>query len=223
MLSSSNWHCRSLESRAPDQHRTRLRGAAPSVAGEEMGARRAELAGLKIGELRKQARTADVAMDMVEAAVDEEDKPLIIDLILAAEAAREAVAVRAELTQLKTAALRKRAKAEGADILRVEEAIDDEDKVAIMATGGGLPEGVPSRREETGPEPEPEPEPELELAPALEPEPEPQPKSAPELEPELPPGWEKQYNATQQPYYIDHNTKTTHWTPPELAGPNPGG
>ena len=79
-----------------------------------------------------------------------------------------------ELTQLKTGELRKRAKAVGVGMERVEEAIDEDDKaaavsliLAAMAAGGGLPEGVPSRA--AVPEPEPEPlEPEVEPEVALE-------------------------------------------------------
>ena len=96
----------------------------------------------------------------VEAAIDDADDPkaAIIELILAAAGA-EAEALRVELGQLKIGALRKRAKAVGADMGKVEEAIDEAEgpKVAIIELvveamdTGGLPEGVPMRL----PEPEP--------------------------------------------------------------------
>lgn len=35
----------------------------------------------------------------------------------------------------------------------------------------------------------------------------------------LPRGWEMAYTAEGKPYYIDHNTKTTHWKPPQSSGP----
>ena len=153
-----------------------------------MDARRAALAGLKTGQLRQEARAAGVDMSKVEAAIDEEDKPAIIELILAAAEAADEAAVRAELAQMKTGALRKRAMAVGADMGKVDAAIDDEDKAAIVeliaeamaSSGGGLPEGVPSRAAVPEPEPEPETEP--------EPEPEPQPEPEPELQPEPEPG-----------------------------------
>ena len=74
-------------------------------------ARRAELAGLRIGELKKKARAAGVDMIKVEVAIDEADEPkaAIVELILEVAV----VAVRAELAQLKLGALRKRAKAVG--------------------------------------------------------------------------------------------------------------
>lgn len=31
---------------------------------------------------------------------------------------------------------------------------------------------------------------------------------------ELPKGWEQRVTAKGRPYYVDHNTQTTHWTPP---------
>ena len=127
-----------------------------------MDARRAALAGLKTGQLRKEARSAGVDMSKVEEAIDEEDKPAVIELILSAAGEADEAAVRAELAQMKTGALRKRAKAVGADMGKVEEAIDEEDnpKAAIIeliieamaSSGGGPPEGVPSP-----------PEPELQL------------------------------------------------------------
>ena len=136
-----------------------------------MDARRAALAGLKTGQLRQEARAVGVDMSEVEAAIDEEDdpKPAIIALILAAAgAADDEAAVRAELAQMKTGALRKRAMAVGADMGKVEQAIDEEDKAAIIeliveavaSSGGGLPEGVPSRAAVPEPEPDSEPEPE---------------------------------------------------------------
>lgn len=33
----------------------------------------------------------------------------------------------------------------------------------------------------------------------------------------LPPGWQISYTTDGKPYYIDHNTKTTHWTIPPTA------
>lgn len=36
-------------------------------------------------------------------------------------------------------------------------------------------------------------------------------------QPMLPPGWQLSYTADGKPYYIDHNTKTTHWTIPPTA------
>lgn len=36
-------------------------------------------------------------------------------------------------------------------------------------------------------------------------------------QPLLPPGWQLAYTADAKPYYIDHNTKTTHWTLPSNA------
>jgi hypothetical protein len=32
--------------------------------------------------------------------------------------------------------------------------------------------------------------------------------------PQLPPGWQVAYASNGEPYYVDHNTKTTHWQPP---------
>ena len=60
-------------------------------------ARRAELAGLRIGELKKEARAAGVDMSKVEVAIDEADEPkaAIVELILEVAV----VAVRAELVQ----------------------------------------------------------------------------------------------------------------------------
>jgi hypothetical protein len=34
---------------------------------------------------------------------------------------------------------------------------------------------------------------------------------------QLPPGWQLAYAPTGEPYYVDHNTKTTHWSPPASA------
>ncbi|CCW71145.1 unnamed protein product [Phytomonas sp. Hart1] len=36
-------------------------------------------------------------------------------------------------------------------------------------------------------------------------------------QPMLPPGWQLAYTPDGKPYYIDHNTKTTHWTMPSTA------
>jgi hypothetical protein len=125
-------------------------------------ARRAELAALRIGALRKEAQLVGVDMAQIDEAVDEADEPRValVELILAATAAKvseEAEAVhRAELAQLKIGALRKRAKAAGADMEQVEKAIDeaDEPKAAvielIVKAAAGLPEGVPTRAAGTG-------------------------------------------------------------------------
>ena len=37
----------------------------------------------------------------------------------------------------------------------------------------------------------------------------------------LPPNWEVKLNPEGKPYYVDHNTRTTHWAPPEAAAPPP--
>ncbi|ESL10097.1 hypothetical protein TRSC58_02174, partial [Trypanosoma rangeli SC58] len=42
-------------------------------------------------------------------------------------------------------------------------------------------------------------------------------------QPVLPSGWQMAYTATGQPYYMDHNTKTTHWTLPETVSYSFGG
>ena len=34
---------------------------------------------------------------------------------------------------------------------------------------------------------------------------------------QLPPGWQQAYTAEGQVYYVDHNTKTTHWHPPQMS------
>ena len=147
-------------------------------------ARRAELAALRIGALRKEAQLVGVDMAQIDEAVDEADEPRValVELILAATAAKvseEAAAVRAELAQLKIGALRKRAKAVGADMEQVEEAIDEEDdpKAAvielIVKAAAGLPEGVPTRAAAVAASRQPEPEPadEPEDEPLAEPEP----------------------------------------------------
>jgi hypothetical protein len=36
-------------------------------------------------------------------------------------------------------------------------------------------------------------------------------------QPLLPPGWQVTYNASGHVYYVDHNTRTTHWAPPETT------
>ncbi|AAZ10109.1 zinc finger protein 3 [Trypanosoma equiperdum] len=41
--------------------------------------------------------------------------------------------------------------------------------------------------------------------------------------PLLPAGWQIAYTANGQPYYLDHNTKTTHWNLPETVGYSFGG
>ena len=35
----------------------------------------------------------------------------------------------------------------------------------------------------------------------------------------LPPGWEEKKTPDGKPYYVDHNTKTTHWERPSAAPP----
>lgn len=37
----------------------------------------------------------------------------------------------------------------------------------------------------------------------------------------LPPGWERIVNAQGRPFYVDHNTRTTHWNPPPPPPPAP--
>eukprot|EP01043_Picozoa_sp_COSAG02_P012976 COSAG02_NODE_512_length_20850_cov_4.993302_10_plen_651_part_00 len=143
-----------------------------------MEARRAELVGLRIGALKKQARSAGVDMGAVETAIDEAEEPksAIIELVLSAEAARAEGALRLELAQLRTiGALRKRAKAVGVDMDVVEEAIDEAESpkatlvelivTAMAATAGSLPEGV---AEKPGATAEPEPETDLEPEPEQE-------------------------------------------------------
>lgn len=39
--------------------------------------------------------------------------------------------------------------------------------------------------------------------------------------PPLPPGWERVINAQGRPFYVDHNTRTTHWNPPPPPPPPP--
>ena len=39
----------------------------------------------------------------------------------------------------------------------------------------------------------------------------------------VPPGWEAKMTPDGKPYYIDHNTKTTHWSPPAAAPAGPPG
>ena len=139
-----------------------------------MAAVRAELLGLKTGLLRQRARAAGVNMDRFNEAVDADDKPAMVQLVVAAEgmaermaaAEAEAAALRADLAGAKTGVLRKRARVEGVDMDKVEEAIDEDDKATIIelivaaaaaaATvggggGGGAadrpPEGVPPELE----------------------------------------------------------------------------
>eukprot|EP01046_Picozoa_sp_COSAG06_P053433 COSAG06_NODE_9239_length_1949_cov_5.025391_1_plen_90_part_10 len=89
-------------------------GAGP--AEKAMAAVRAELLGLKTGLLRQRARAAGVDMDRFAEAVDEDDKPAMVELIVVAEevaaAEPEAAALRAELAGAKTGVLRKRARVE---------------------------------------------------------------------------------------------------------------
>ena len=43
----------------------------------------------------------------------------------------------------------------------------------------------------------------------------PQPSLTPASPPlQLPPGWDMRYTKDRRPYYVDHNTQTTHWDPP---------
>eukprot|EP00796_Vickermania_ingenoplastis_P013262 gene13262-9105_t len=35
----------------------------------------------------------------------------------------------------------------------------------------------------------------------------------------LPPGWQTAYTSNGELYFIDHNTRTTHWQPPTVAVP----
>mmetsp|Transcript_29345 Transcript_29345/g.87781 ORF Transcript_29345/g.87781 Transcript_29345/m.87781 type:complete len:877 (+) Transcript_29345:146-2776(+) len=58
------------------------------------------------------------------------------------------------------------------------------------------------------PAPQPVPTPETEMAPRTMPLPAP-PRAAP-----LPPGWEKKMTPEGKPYYVDHTTQRTSWTPP---------
>jgi len=44
-----------------------------------------------------------------------------------------------------------------------------------------------------------------------------QPPAAPSSA--LPPGWEAGQNADGVPFYVDHNTRTTHWTRPTVENP----
>ena len=133
-----------------------------------MEARRAKLEGLKVGALRRHARSLGVDMAHVERLIDDEDKPAIVELVLATEA-EAADALRAELAQAKVGVLRKRAKSEGADMEWVTEAIDEEDKAAIVELiveaimTKAIPEGVPPQQLEPEPEPELEPEPQPQL------------------------------------------------------------
>jgi hypothetical protein len=99
-----------------------------------MEARRAELAGMRIGALRKEARSVGADMDKVEEAIDEAEEPMaaIMELILSAEAEG---ALESELAQLRTiGALRKRANAAGVDMATVEQTIDEAEnpKTAIV-------------------------------------------------------------------------------------------
>jgi hypothetical protein len=36
---------------------------------------------------------------------------------------------------------------------------------------------------------------------------------------QLPPGWQQAYTAEGQVYYVDHNTRTTHWQAPQMQAP----
>ena len=37
----------------------------------------------------------------------------------------------------------------------------------------------------------------------------------------LPPGWEEKKTPDGKPYYVDHNTKTTHWERPQAPAAPP--
>lgn len=39
-------------------------------------------------------------------------------------------------------------------------------------------------------------------------------------QPSLPPGWQMAYTSNGQVYYVDHNTQTTHWQPPQMQNPS---
>ena len=89
---------------------------------------------MRIGALRKEARSVGADMDKVEEAIDEAEEPkaAIMELILSAEAGE---ALESELAQLKTiGALRKRANAAGVDMDTVEQTIDEAEnpKTAIV-------------------------------------------------------------------------------------------
>ncbi len=121
---------------------------------------RAELAGMKLGELRKRARAAGVEAVAVEAAIDEADDPkaAMAELIVSASASLEE-----ELAGMKLGGLRKRAKALGVDAAALEQVIDEADnpKTAmiqmILAACGAISEGVPTAGRKAELEPEPEP------------------------------------------------------------------
>jgi hypothetical protein len=40
-------------------------------------------------------------------------------------------------------------------------------------------------------------------------------------QPNLPPGWQMAYTSTGQVYYVDHNSQTTHWQPPQMQSQVP--
>eukprot|EP01045_Picozoa_sp_COSAG04_P007421 COSAG04_NODE_388_length_15249_cov_7.616502_4_plen_3423_part_00 len=109
-----------------------------------MEALHAELAGAKLGELRRRAKAAGVPPADIETVIDEADDPkaAVVELIVAAEALEE-------LAGMKLGALRKRAKALGVDPAALEEAIDEADDPRavvvemIKAASAGIPEGVP--------------------------------------------------------------------------------
>ena len=44
----------------------------------------------------------------------------------------------------------------------------------------------------------------------------------PSYEAPLPPGWEEKFTPEGKPYYVDHNTKSTHWERPAPAPPSYG-
>ena len=96
---------------------------------------RSELGMLKLSALRKRAAATDAAETDLEAAEDAEDpKAAMIALIRAREkaAADPAAELRAELESLKPSALRKRAKAAGAEDEAIEEAGDADDAKSAM-------------------------------------------------------------------------------------------
>ena len=52
--------------------------------------------------------------------------------------------------------------------------------------------------------------------------PPPQQAAPPSYESPLPPGWEEKKTPDGKPYYVDHNTKSTHWERPAPAPPSYG-
>ena len=113
--------------------------AAPAdePANAAAAARRAELLAMKLSALKREARGAGVAADLLDAAVDGENpRAGLIDLILSAAPAPDAAdgPLRAELAGMRLSALSKRAEQEGADASAVEDAEDSDDpKLALIS------------------------------------------------------------------------------------------